>query len=63
MVSGFGSGASLGYERGYRFDVPTGGANLNDSRNNLTVASRGRTGYSGVPGLPSIFSSSQGKIP
>ena len=52
-VSGFGSGASLGYERGYRFDVPTGGANLNDSRNNLTVASRGRTGYSGVPGLPS----------
>ena len=52
-VSGFGSGASLGYERGYRFDIPTGGANLNDSRNNLTVASRGRTGYSGVPGLPS----------
>ena len=52
-VSGFGSGASLGYEKGYRFNVPTGGANVNDNLYNLTIASRGRTGYSGVPGLPS----------
>ena len=52
-VSGFGSGASLGYEKGYSYNLPTGGAKVSDSIYNLTIANRNTIGESGVYGLPS----------
>ena len=52
-VYGFGSGASLGYEKGYSYNLPTGGSNPSDNIYNLTIANRKNIGESGVYGLPS----------
>ncbi len=52
-VYGFGSGASLGYEKGYNYNLPTGGSNPSDNIYNLTIANRKNIGESGVYGLPS----------
>ena len=52
-VSGFGSGASLGYEKGYNYNLPTGGSDVSNSIYNLTIANRRNIGESGVYGLPS----------
>lgn len=52
-VYGFGSGASLGYEKGYNYNLPTGGSNPSDNIYNLTIANRRNIGESGVYGLPS----------
>lgn len=52
-VYGFGSGASLGYEKGYNYNLPTGGSNPSNNIYNLTIANRKNIGESGVYGLPS----------
>ena len=53
-VAGFGSGASLGYEKGYNYTLPSGGRTLPGSDiYKLTIANRDTTGQSGIPGLPS----------
>ena len=54
-VNGFGSGASLGYEKGYAYNLPTGGANYGNDLYNLTIANRKKAGQSGIPGLPSTL--------